>query len=122
MMTLKFDRYFTRKLIGCTNVHVFYKHMPEKRLLTEHFKNDFNVVHKNVILASCNETVSKAICETYDVQDEEQWLTVPRHLSDVLHMDLVVLMNTYSDVRTQEQCWEVAYFPTSPSTCCAAIT
>lgn len=116
MMNLKFDRYFTRKMQGhpiYSPVTLFYKMAPSKQLFTQYFNNDFNTVHKNVILASANPTITHSISQYYDCIPEEQWITIPKHLSEVLRMDLVVLMNTYCDIRTEEQHWEVAYIPHS---------
>jgi hypothetical protein len=58
---------------------------------------------KNVIIASNNPLITKEIEDTFNCTAETQWLTVAKHISETISMDLVVLMNTYCNTKNKNQ-------------------
>ena len=121
---MNFDRYLVRKLDGhpvYSYVDMFYKKSKsntiqlnrqkqnKKQLFTHSFKKDFNMISKNLLITSNNPLISKAISKEYDCDTETQWITVPKHISEILMVDMVVLMNTYCDLISREQYWDLYY-------------
>lgn len=122
---INLDRYALRRFNGHPShsyVDVFYKDVTinntkEKRIFTRSFTRDFSIVSKNVIITTNNPLISKEIINKHGCYKERQWITVPKHLSEVLMMDMVVLMNTYCNLQNKHQYWDVYYFvpPPTPS-------
>lgn len=110
---IRFDRFYCRRFEGhptYAHVDMFYKSShDQKHVLTQSFKRDFHQVPKNVVLISNNPTISAAIAHHYGCTTEVQWLTVPKHVAEVLRMDMAILMNTYCDLKSREQCWDIHY-------------
>ena len=69
----------------------------------------------NVLVASDNTTITDALCHIYDINVEFQPFTVAKHLGEVMQMDVVVLLNTYCELATMEQAWDLHYY-TCPGT------
>jgi hypothetical protein len=65
---------------------------------------------KNTIITSNNPMISKEIRNKFNCRQERQWITVAKHISDTIGMDMVVLLNTYCDVNTKNQCFDVYYY------------
>ena len=116
---LNFDRFHCRKL----KLHPKYAHVdlyylknknPEKHILSVRFERDFTPTGKNVIIASNNPLITKEILSMYEASYEVQWMTVAKHISDTLSMDLVILTNTYCDTRNKHQYFDVHYYTPSP--------
>ena len=76
-----------------------------QQVCTHHFH-----LEKNVILACNNSTISPHVAEHFNCNRETQWMTVAKHKSEVLQMDMVVLLNSFCSINTQEQVWELYYF------------
>lgn len=114
---LRFDRFMCRRYTGHplhSKVDVFYKDFEgNKVILTKSFKKDFGNVSSNVLLSSNNHLISYAISKAFNCKSENTWITIPKHLGNVLHMDFVVLMNTYCDVRSRDQIWDLCYYTSS---------
>lgn len=114
---MQFDRFLLRRYSGhpvMSYVDMFYR-VPkngsyQKQVLSQAFTRDFSIVSKNVIVTSNNPLITKELCKTYMCKREKQWITVPKHLSEVMMMDMVVLMNTYCDCKTKLQYWDIFYF------------
>ena len=101
---MNFDRFMLRKYIGHPSdsyVNMFYKvshkgnpqtsqtsQTLQKQVFAQSFKRDFSAVSNNMLITSNNELISKAICS---------------------HFDMVVLMNTYCDLQSKLQYWDVYY-------------
>jgi len=94
---------------------MYVANKPSRPILTHFFKSQ----PQNMIIACDNPTISPHIATHFECELESHWLTVAKHQSEILRMDLVVLMNTYCSVKSQEQVWDLYYFcppSTSPST------
>ena len=77
----------------------------EKHYLTIPYSNT-----NNVLITCDNTTITEAISLVYRTNLEFQPLTVAKHLSEVLQMDMVVLLNTYCELATKEQAWDLHYY------------
>ncbi len=101
-------------------IHMFYRASLKKDEYQKHYltlpyaqsKNAYNV-----LVASDNTTITDALCHLYDINVEFQPLTVAKHLGEVMQMDVVVLLNTYCELKTKEQAWDLHYykFPGTPT-------
>lgn len=119
---MQFDRFLLRKYKGhptFSYVDMFYKVPPkaanppplqQKQIFTQSFTRDYSIVSSNVLVTSNNPLITKEICKMYRCRPEMQWITVPKHLSEVMMLDMVVLMNTYCDCKTRQQYWDVYYY------------
>lgn len=119
IQNLNFDRFNCKKL----NLHPKYAHVDlyylknknkEKHILSVRFEKDFTPTGKNIIIASSNSLITKEVLKTYDTFSEVQWMTVAKHISDTLSMDLVILTNTYCDTRNKHQYFDVHYYTSTP--------
>lgn len=115
---MQFDRFLIRRYSGhptSSYVDMFYKASHKKRdgfrktIFTQSFAKDFGLVSSNVLVTSSNHLITKAICNKFKCKRETQWITVPKHLSEVMMIDMVVLMNTYCDLRSKKQVWDIYY-------------
>ena len=118
---MNFDRFHCRKFKGhpkFSYVDIYYHKTPvkapPKHLFTTNFKRDFTMLGKNVIIASNNPLITKEIEDTFNCTAETQWLTVAKHISETISMDLVVLMNTYCNTKNKNQYFEVYYYTPQP--------
>lgn len=111
---MNFDKFTYRPYRGhplYSYVSIFYKVKDgNKLILTKHFANDFNIIPKNVIIASSNDLIIKEICYNFACINDSQWITVSKHISDVLRMDMVLLMNTYCNIINKKQYWDLYYY------------
>ena len=64
----------------------------------------------NVLVTSDNKTITSALCHIYNVHTEFQPITVAKHLGEVMQMDVVVLLNTYCELSTKKQAWDLHYY------------
>lgn len=115
---IHFDRFNCRKYTvhpKYSNVDLYYlkAKSPDKHIFTARFERDFTPMGKNVIIASNNPLITKAIVDTYECNSEVQWMTVAKHISDTLYMDLVILTNTYCDTKNKHQYFDVYYYTPS---------
>lgn len=123
MNTLRFDQFhsrrfdahpqysyvdiFTRKV----NVNTVQKNKNYKQILTQPFSTTIDKSNtKNVILCTNNHVISKELADYYACDIESHWLSIPKHMCELLHMDLIILLNTYCDITSKNQHWEVHYF------------
>lgn len=105
---MKFDRYYVRKFPSHP-VHSsidLYFHPQSKTLLTHNFATSL----PNKIIACNNATISSHLAEHFECTSESHWTTVAKHKSEILRMDMVVLMNTYCSVASRDQVWDLYYF------------
>jgi hypothetical protein len=65
---------------------------------------------QNVLITCDNATITEAISQMYDINLEFQPLTVAKHLGEVMQMDVVVLLNTYCELASKEQAWDLHYY------------
>jgi hypothetical protein len=113
---MHFDRFYCRKATchpQYSYVDIFYKApaFPAKTIMTYPYKSDATAAPKNVIIASTNSLITKYIFEhEKSCITERQWILVPRAISEAMRMDLVVLKNTFCDLATKDQCWEINYY------------
>lgn len=112
---LRFDRFMCRRYQGhpsYSRVDMFYKREGggEKVIYTQSFKRDFSTVPANVLVTSANPNITKNIAEELGCLVEDTWLTVPKHISGVMRIDMVLLMNCYCDMRSRECIWELQYY------------
>lgn len=117
---MNFDRFLVRRFNGHPTyscVDMFYRVTPpttttpqQKHVFTKSFARDFTAVSSNMLITSANPLITKEICKQYKCKHEVEWITVPKHLSEVLMMDMVVLMNTYCDVSSKQQIWDLYYY------------
>lgn len=94
-------------------VHTFFRASKKtgKQYLTVPYSHPaLQLEPYNVLVASCNSTISKALkAGLKGVRIEHQPLTIAKHLGEVLQVDVVVVMNTYCDLASKEQAWDVYY-------------
>lgn len=111
---MNFDRFTCRPYKNHPSysiVDMFYKVKDgNKFIFTQQFKRDYSIVPKNIIITTNNDLISKEICKEYNCIKDPQWITVPKHLSEVMRMDMVLLMNTYCNIINKEQYWDLYYY------------
>lgn len=113
MVNIKFDKYFCHKY----NHHPKYSYINmfvinqnnKKCLLTSNFQSG----HKNIIITSNNINITKSIVDEFGCDKEVQWITVAKHISESINMDLVVLLNTYCDINKKQQIFDLYYYTPS---------
>jgi hypothetical protein len=103
---MKFDRYYVRKLnhhplTSSVDMYVNTKH----HVCTHHFNSE-----RNVIFVCNNPTISPHLAHHFDCKVETHWMSVAKHKSEVLQMDMVVLQNSFCSLKTKDQVWELHYF------------
>lgn len=108
---MQFDKFNYKSYSGHPThsyVDLFYApKVKSKQLLSV----NFHVNHtKNTIISSNNPMISREIRSKFNCRQERQWITVAKHISDTIGMDMVVLLNTYCDVSTKNQCFDVYYY------------
>lgn len=70
----------------------------------------------NVLVTSSNSCISHHIMKKTRTKLESSPITVAKHLGEVMQLDVVVLINTYCDIKTKQQAWDLYYYkPTCPT-------
>lgn len=89
-------------------VHIFIK---DAKYLTMQYHN-----RHHVFVASCNEHITDEIKREYRCEVQSHPLLVPKSISDTLCMDFVLILNSYCDIASTEQVFDVYYVvPTQQS-------
>jgi hypothetical protein len=90
-------------------VHIFTKTNNGKK---EYLSLPFTNSHpsQNVLVATNNKNIQKYICENFDVESEEHYITMTKHLAENLQMHCAVFLNMYCSLETKEDEWEIYYF------------
>jgi hypothetical protein len=63
-----------------------------------------------VLVATTNENVQKYICDNFEVEAEEQYVTMTKHLAENLQMNCAVFLNMSCNLHTKESEWDIYYF------------
>jgi hypothetical protein len=111
---MNFDRFNYQRYTGhptYSYVDVFYapksQYAIPKRMLSVNFHKNHT---KNIIITSNNPMISREIKQKFKCRQETQWITVAKHISDTMGMDMVVILNTYCDIKSKSQCFDVYYY------------
>ena len=110
---IKFDKYFCHKYNHhpkYSYIDMFVKNHENKKCI---FTSNFPSTNKNIIITSNNNNITKSILDEFGCEKEVQWITVAKHISECINMDLVVLLNTYCDVKKKQQIFDVYYYTPS---------
>lgn len=115
MLPLRFDRFMCRRYEGHPTtgvVDMFWKRGVggDKYIYTQSFKRDFTLFPANMVVVSANPTITKGIVAGAECISEDCWLTVPKHIAGVMRIDMVILLNTYCDMKTRDQIWDLQYY------------
>ena len=108
---MQFDKFIYKSYSGhptYSYIDLFYsRNVIPKQLLSVNFHKNHT---KNIIITSNNPMISREIKKNFKCRRETQWITVGKHISDIMSMDMVVLLNTYCDLRTKDECFDVYYY------------
>lgn len=99
-------------------VHMFVRTAPGKPkevMTAPYFHPNLSSEPFNVLLTCNNTTISQYIKDSANVALEEQPLTVAKHMGEVMQIDVVVILNTYCEIPSKQQAWDMVYHK-SPST------
>lgn len=66
--------------------------------------------NNNVFLTTNNSTLSQNIQNIYKCEANEYPILVAKSLADNLNMDLIITLNTYCELNTKEQAWDINYY------------
>lgn len=119
-ITIRFDHFHSRKFEGhpqYSYVEIFTRHTPNntKQVFTRPSSITTDKTNtKNVIICTNNPVISKVIAPHFQCDTERHWFSVPKHMCELLQMDLILLMNTYCDIASKDQHWDVHYFIQQP--------
>ncbi len=107
---MNFDKFNYKRYTGhptYSYVDVFYAPSTPKHILSVNFHKNHT---KNTIITSNNPLITREIKKNFKCKQETQWITVAKHISDTVSMDMVVLLTTYCDISSRSQCFDVYYY------------
>ena len=102
MLTLK--KYCIKPCPGHRMYVPVYFFTKDSGYLTCPFRSNYNV-----FVTTNNDLIANEIKTIYNCQSHKHPFLIPRSISEFLSLDLVLIMNTYCDLKTREQEYDLYY-------------
>lgn len=100
---ISLDKSYNRIIPGHRMFMPVFIFKKNNTFLTIPYKNE------NVFLSTNNYTISHNIQQFYKCEANEYPILVAKSLSENLNMDLIVALNTYCEINSREQSWDIYY-------------